>query len=405
MRQSFNSRKTGWLALLARDRNGGTAITFGLAVIPLLFSAGLAIDSARGYRTKAQLSAALDAAALTTAKALRLQGLNDAELKVIAKKYFDANIVAQGSSSAAFSELTMVADHKTSTVTLSAKAMLPTTIGRLMDVDSLDLPGQSTAVYDARDVELAMMLDVSGSMSGSKIEALRASAKDLVKIILTANEGGAKHKIAIAPYSTAVNAGPYAISAKGAAGTNTCVTERSGIFAFTDKSPGDGVLGKKASWCPEASITPLLDDKTMLNNSIDDMKAAGSTAGHLGTGWAWYLISPEWANFWPSESKPKPYDDVTIAKTAILMTDGMFNKEYEAGNGKSAEQAVKLCTNMKAKGINVYTIGFQAPADALAILSACASSPSNFFDAQDAAQLNATFKDIANRLTSLRISG
>ena len=94
-----------------------------------------------------------------------------------------------------------------------------------------------------------------------------------------------------------------------------------------------------------------------------------------------------------------------LLKAMILMTDGMFNKEYESGNGKSADQALKLCANMKAKGIAVYTIGFQAPADALAILAACASSPSHFFDANDGAQLNATFKDIANRLTSLRISG
>ena len=60
------------------------------------------------------------------------------------------------------------------------------------------------------------------------------------------------------------------------------------------------------------------------------------------------------------------------AKIAILMTDGEYNTQYDvngintdrtpgagaAANGTSATQAKALCTGMKAKGIEVYTVGF-----------------------------------------------
>ena len=59
---------------------------------------------------------------------------------------------------------------------------------------------------------------------------------------------------------------------------------------------------------------------------------------------------------------------------------------------------------MKAKGITVYTVGFQAPAGAKHTLSACASDPAKFFDATDGHKLRASFRAIANEINNLRLS-
>ena len=42
------------------------------------------------------------------------------------------------------------------------------------------------------------------------------------------------------------------------------------------------------------SIQPLTNDTAMLKRRIDKLQTGGSTAGHLGTAWAWYLLSPNW---------------------------------------------------------------------------------------------------------------
>ncbi|MGL4395333.1 MAG: VWA domain-containing protein, partial [Hyphomicrobium sp.] len=133
-------------------------------------------------------------------------------------------------------------------------------------------------------------------------------------------------------------------------------------------------------------------------------QANGATAGHLGIAWAWYLISPKWSAIWPSESQPEEHDPAKLIKGVVLMTDGMFNTEYEGNNGSSAQQALKLCANIKASGVEVFTVGFQAPANVLPLLKTCASKPEYAFDAKDGEALKSSFTQISSALKELRVT-
>ncbi len=397
-------RRFSFLAAIKDDRRGTITPIFGLVVLAMSFTVGLAIDSARGYRTDQQAAAALDAAALATAKSLRLEAPADSDLAETARAYFEANFRNDNNQDATYEPLVMSVDRVMNSVGLTVAVNLPTTFGRLMSVDAFRIVKSATAVYDVKDVELAMMLDVSGSMSGAKIADLKSAAQDLVDMLMIANENGAANRIAIAPYSTAVNAGAYANAAKGIFSSNKCVSERAGTEAFTDAPPSVSVVGKKASSCPVSTILPLTDDTTLLEDKIDALTAGGMTAGHLGIAWAWYLVSPTWGSFWPSESVPKPYHDPETLKAVIVMTDGEFNTTYVPGNGNSTSQAESLCQNMKSNGVTIFSVAFQAPASAQDVLLDCATSPSHYFDAQDGDDLRETFQRIARRLTALRLS-
>ena len=122
------------------------------------------------------------------------------------------------------------------------------------------------------------------------------------------------------------------------------------------------------------------------------------------------------------------YGTDSVQKIAILMTDGEYNTQYDsngisanygsttscpqAANGCSTPQARSLCTAMKAKGITIYTVGFQLGGNQTAIdtLSQCASPPTSpldpvkFYNADDGDQLKQAFRDIALKLTSLYLS-
>ena len=63
-----------------------------------------------------------------------------------------------------------------------------------------------------------------------------------------------------------------------------------------------------------------------------------------------------------------------------------------------------VCTNMKAKGIIIYTIGVGVSDHSRSGLSACASSPDKYFDVTDSAQLSSVFSTIAGQINNLRIS-
>jgi hypothetical protein len=221
------------------------------------------------------------------------------------------------------------------------------------------------------------------------------------------------NKVAIAPFSTAVNAGSLrdgisvGVDRRGRpqAGRNTpCVTERSGAEAFTDAKPAGNMLNRRATFCPSTPIVPLTNDIDALHDAIDSLQANGMTAGHLGTAWAYYLLSPNWASVFPPDSRPVAYSEEKVRKVAILMTDGMFNSTYESANGSSVTQARNICDNMKNSGITVFTVGFQAPVDVVPTLQYCATSPKHFYNATDGAELRKTFSEIANRLNGLRLS-
>jgi len=92
------------------------------------------------------------------------------------------------------------------------------------------------------------------------------------------------------------------------------------------------------------SVYPLSDDKDALKRRIDKLTTAGSTAGHLGTAWAWYLLSPKWnsvlSQAFPSAKPAGAYSDLTtknakgapkLRKIAVLMTDGDYNINYCKG--------------------------------------------------------------------------
>ena len=66
---------------LNKNVDGSVAPVFGLTLIAMLGCIGLAIDAARAYRTFTHAAASLDFAALSTAKALRLQSPDEAELR------------------------------------------------------------------------------------------------------------------------------------------------------------------------------------------------------------------------------------------------------------------------------------------------------------------------------------
>ena len=230
---------------------------------------------------------------------------------------------------------------------------------------------------------------------------------------------------------------------------DTCVHERDGAHAFNDAPPGDNetytfmsastvdddgntvpgssqtetddswLTARQPEWneynqsweSPDLSCTdhdplPLTDDKDDLKDYIDDLNPGGMTAGHQGTMWGWYLISPHWGDIWAAnageDARPFDYDEPDTAKAIIMMTDGSFNQVYH-DQGSSSEQAIKTCATAKANDVVIYTVAFQAPADAQATLEACASGPEYSHTPENSQELEDAYQAIATSISDLRI--
>jgi Flp pilus assembly protein TadG len=389
-------------SLFVKNDEGAVAAIFALSLVALTVAIGLAVDYSRALACYDRTQSALDAATLAASKAAG-DGASDTAATLVAQKYFDAAMT--GNTDVTLTKLNVRIDPKTNEVQVRVSGRMRTMIGKVIGIDTINKNLLSAAVSASKDIELGMMLDVSGSMKGGKIAALKVAAKDMVDTLNAGGPNSRKARIGIVPYSTSVNLGTFALAAKGnPKKSNSCVSERKGAHAFTDANPNaGGALGNKASNCPDSAVAPLSDDPESVKRALDQLEADGSTAGHLGIAWAWYMVSDKWRSFWPAQNAPQE-QNATVLKAVVLMTDGEFNTEYESDNGKSAKQARQLCANMKAEGVTVFTVAFDAPEEAQELLSECASVPSYAFAVQDGSALKKSFGRIAQYLNDLRIA-
>ncbi len=473
---SLTSRRS-FAALLCRfsdDRSGSVAVMFALMFVALALFVGAAVDLGRWTQARSQTISAMDAAVLAGGRVLQLDE-NDVEgARLAAQQFYTENTkdrIPVIEDTIAFD----VADDNTS-FSASGNAYLQTTFLNFAHIKRLPLFSASEAKFSKAqikaggksnsDVEISMMLDVTGSMKDTyatkKISALKTAATDLVNITISDSSSANFVRIALVPFAEGVRL-PSSSNA-AARGTpadkvtlttqewkrvgfvykwvdvNTdyypteCVVERAGSDKYTDAAPGNGnyvmtlfnnsgvkiIDSKKYGTCGLSAadeLVPLSSDKDLLNARIAGLQLSGSTAGQIGTAWAWYTLSSNWNALWGSDAAAAAPGGGT-RKIAILMTDGEYNLQYnkdgvrtgtggagEAVNGDSTSQARSLCTAMKAAGVTIYTVGFALDTDvAIETMNQCATDSSKAYTPEDASELQQAFRDIALKINELYLT-
>jgi Flp pilus assembly protein TadG len=160
---------------------GFTLFYMAVFSVMLLLFVGLAVDSGRAYVVKAQLSKAVDGAALGAARMLN-SGDPRGEAERLFKQNFPAGYLGTSSvtdptADPGFFSLTTVPETGVNVVTVSARAILPTTFMRLGSLDEVAVT--SSAEAQRRMVDLCLVLDVSSSI-GSRWPAVRDAARIFV---------------------------------------------------------------------------------------------------------------------------------------------------------------------------------------------------------------------------------
>jgi Flp pilus assembly protein TadG len=463
MRNFFSkSRLLKFLSRGVRDKRGVTAVAFAITFAVLApMSLGI-FDVYTMTEQHGKLQDALDAATLYAA---RSNAFTTADVNTIGQKALTANLQLIPGASLQSSSFTLVSAAGDTKVVANAAVTLPAYAPMAFNHAPVQVASEVTR--PGNNLEVAMVLDNTGSMSGSPMTSLQSAANQLIDLVVSDTQTPYYSKIAIVPYSNAVNAGAYVNTVRGAPanGTGTdvtgfnnikftaysggghptfavssCVSERTGAHAFDDAAynASGGLVGwvypPADNPCINATIQPLSSDKTTLHAEIGTLTAGGSTAGALGVEWGWYMISPNWASLFPASSQGAAYGTPHTLKVMVLMTDGAFNTAYckgvisgpssatDGSSGSGTEhaacaspdsdsftQAQTLCSAMKAAPNNViiYTVAFLhggADPQAQAILSSCATDAAHAYVPTDGASLQVAFQQIAADLNKLRIS-
>lgn len=404
------------LRRFAAHQGGTTAVIFALSVVPMLLAGGAAIDYLRYSRAQTAVQSALDAGALAVAAAGRL---STSERLAAGRAAFDRNIALAGLDAASTDALFELDGNA---VKASARLSLPSGLMQLAGISAMNVAVETEiSIPEARQAEIALVLDYSGSMSevsGGKVKyvAMKDAAGKLISDLESASPG--KVKIGLVPFSHHVYVTLPAAHVRGQGATGTwtgCTQDRRHPFNLTDATPtadDDSKWGQPhapvhaAQGCgPYATyrlkVHPLTSDFGALRDQLDRMRPYAWTHIALGAEFGYHLLSPD-APF----TEGAAYGDKRVQKVMVLLTDGRQTEPAFGPGPRSVRQGERnlesICVNAKASGITIMTLAFDLrDADTRNRLRDCASDPDkHFFVAEDSAELAAAFDDIRRQITA-----
>lgn len=295
MQGHWISRSLRALARALGDRRGAVSPIFGLLIIPITVAVGASIDVGRAVSARNNLQDAVDSTALALAHQPNSTPL--ATLQSDAQAWLSADI-----SNHDLGPLTVSVTPSAGQISVSATSHVTTTVAAIAGVNSIPVSATSTVKWGQSHVELALVLDNTGSMAqNNKLPTLISAATSLVDTLSsTAGTDPAALKISVVPFSMTVNIGSGYQSASWMTGVlpsaygadifNTANTNRFTLFSQMRKSWGGCVESRPAPYdvqdtAPDSSNPATLfvpyfapdepDTGGFYNNYISDGTSGG----------------------------------------------------------------------------------------------------------------------------------
>ena len=188
----------GSIRNFAKDRKGAFAMQFALMAVPLCVCTGLAIDGGRAFLARFELASALDAAALAVGSTIQ----EDADLNAVAAKFVEMNFKTQHDEPV---KLELVTDDESAV--LRGEVTINTFFMPLIGQPYVTVNAESEVRRGGNSVEVALALDVTGSMAGTRIVGLQDAAKVLIDEVVSTQQSPYFSKAAIVPWSQSVFVG------------------------------------------------------------------------------------------------------------------------------------------------------------------------------------------------------
>ncbi|MBV1869087.1 MAG: hypothetical protein KUG69_14470 [Marinosulfonomonas sp.] len=377
-----NAKSNGpqfYLNLFRRDESGSILIFSLFLFVLMLMISGMAVDLMRSETHRTRLQSTLDRSVLAAASLDQALDSEDVVRDYFQKAGLDSYLT----------DVTVVPGLNSKTVTATAEMGVGTFFMHMMGIPEITAPAAGEAEESLTNIEVSLILDVSGSMGGwsdtggaRKLALLQDASKDFVYLMqcnpddddactVEANTVS----ISLIPYAEQVLAGETLIQEFNVTNEHThssCADFDQADFNETALPlfsivPGAPVLKRAATidkrsnyrsnrsnsvWASGSRRTCRTDDYreiSALNNSyadlqdrIDDLRAGGYTSIDMGMKWGAALLDPA---FRPAVStslsvganpeispafSDRPYDfrAPSMQKIIVLMTDGKNTTQH-----------------------------------------------------------------------------
>ncbi len=389
------TKKHSLLLGFMRDRRGNFGTMTAILLPVVLAGAGVAMDLAKMVQVRTALQDSADSAALSAASALAGQGISDEKAIELAKKFLAAQFKNLTQNGGALSE------------------------------------DEEQAAKDLADTALASVTRTTGASGATNTYEVTVTGQyDVSMNAFTALLGYDKVRVSVSSTSESTTESKNALSMY-------LVVDRSGSMAENTSTVNEAQPTKVEyyqcgwSWCSRTVTNYVLKIdalKVAVADLVDQLNTADPEKKYVRTAAISYNSSSqspttfEWGTKAAmdyvnaltatggtdsSNAVKTAYQKVTatsevnahIAKNGqkdpgkfiVFMTDG-------DNNYTSADTSTKKwCDSAKAVNVEIFTVAFMAPSRGQELLKYCATDTSHYYDANDAAQLIAAFKEIGEK--------
>ena len=452
------------LARFVSHRAGNVTVIFALALAPLTASVGGALDYTRTFTIGDELQSALDTGVLAAASLTQTR-----EPEAVVEAFVAAAIAEHDG---VIENLVVTVTHDTAlnarTVHAAADVSVPTVLLGVAGINTLAIQRTAEATEKISKMEISLVLDISSSMGGSKIDSMREAALEFVSTVFgqTSDAGADLTSLSVVPYGGTVALTDYFYSyidpaasadaieaemiADGAdpedvSGTvSFSLSDWNGCLEMDDTAvrsvtltadsfvpvPDLTVWNRGNEWCPDSPGTEaifLSKNVSAISDVIatfDNPVLSDGTGTDIATSWGVRALDPAWRGLLNGDFSDRPSDwgAEDTQKVMVVMTDGGITAQFRSpagydGTHTPRRETVQLyserqartnfnamCDHAKTHGAVVYTIAFQVNGSADRQTMLDCATTSDHYYDVQDLNIAAAFAAIAADLNRLRLS-
>ncbi|MEM8784601.1 MAG: TadE/TadG family type IV pilus assembly protein, partial [Pseudomonadota bacterium] len=312
---------TAFLRRFVRNQDGIFALVFAMVTPAMMTSFAATLEYANLVSTKHHFQRAVDSAVLASASLL-----NDDNPEEVVARFVQQNLALSDVPISGMSfNVKVEQDQYTRRVEVNGTASVDTMFIGILGSYNMQIGAYSSAVESVTAVEIALVLDISSSMNGSRIDQLRDASIKFVEELLGNNQRRAV-TISVIPYGgtvrlpssfySLVTAAPtfspatidYTVAVPDAPENwNGCLEMYAHEIAQINLPaasfgvlPDFTVYTANNLWCPpddEAEAIFHSSDPAELREmlaKIDNQSLSDGTGTDIGTGWGVRSLDPVW---------------------------------------------------------------------------------------------------------------
>lgn len=354
-----------------RDEEGSFTILSLFIFIAIMMIGGMAVDLMRLEMKRTKLQNTIDTAVLAAADLDQSLDSETVLLSHIVKAGFDADDIDINITPQTLQSGELVGR----TVTASSTIEMDTAFMHMLGINTLRAPMRSGAIENIQNVEISLVLDISGSMrwdengntnADNRITDLKEAVTSFIDTVMQVECNSAGNNcvqspstssttINIIPYAGHVNPGPDLFDIMGGSrwhSFSSCMEITSADFDDADL-PND--VGHQLphfmkwtidntwmdwGWCPQddSGILVAENDAQVMKDFVNGLQLHDGTATHVGMKYGLALLNPTSRDEFQAlnargivanayKNRPANFDD-DVVKYVVLMTDGKITDQF-----------------------------------------------------------------------------